>query len=315
MTRKSLLLSTTALLATAACSGSASSTPAEITSAWLHRPGPKVVVTGHDRVDRPHAASGTTFDLRKWSYEGPSGWPLTLGKERSPVSRVTTVGGRVSSTLPDEPWNYLYHVKDSNGAGLAVAVRDRTETYGFTATNVWDGYVTVVGAGSEQDNKARFLLEGSYLKGVHDDAVQNDDLMSGTVRDCLFDGVFVGFSEQPPGHDSYSNRRSVLKVDGVIARFAPNVYDGKLGSGIVFKWSETKAGTVDVRRSIFFVEENSNLNLSGQRFPPGIYRDVTLVLGPDFKGSWPVTLPPGVRVTRDVSVYTKARDAWLARRR
>ena len=327
MSRKTLAFAVVVLLAAAACSrampdehagaqGSRSLSPptrAQVEAAWLDGTGRKVVVTGHQRVDRSHAAAGTTFDLRKWSFNGPSGWPLTFGEDWSPVSRVVTVGGRVSSTMPDKSWNYLYYVKDSNGAGLRVVVRDWTASYGLTATNVWDGYGPVVREGGEQDNKARFLLEGSYLKGIHDDAVENDDLLSGTVRDCLFDGVFVGFSEQPPDYVSYSNRGSVLKVHRVIARFAPSVQDGKLGSGMVFKWIDYQAGTVDVRHSIFFVEKNSNQNLAGQRFPRGTYKDVTLILGPDFKGPWPVRLPPGVRVTRDVSVYTKARDAWLAR--
>ena len=37
----------------------------------------------------------------------------------------------------------------------------------------------------------------------------------------------------------------------------------------------------------------------------GTYENVTILLGPDFEGTWPVTLPPGITVTRDTSVFTE----------
>ena len=75
-------------------------------------------------------------------------------------------------------------------------------------------------------------------------AVENDSLMSGTVRDCLFDDIFVGFSEAPSDGYDYTNHGSVLKVRDVVARFSPSIYDGRTGTGMLFKWDDA-AGSVD----------------------------------------------------------------------
>jgi hypothetical protein len=63
--------------------------------------------------------------------------------------------------------------------------------------------------------------------------------------------------------------------------------------------------------SIIYVEEPSQTELGSDRFPPGTYRNVTLVLGPGYPGTYRVALPPGVTVTHDVSVWERARAAWI----
>ena len=254
----------------------------------------------------------TTYDLRTWRYVGASGYPFTLGGDSSPAAGVVTVGGELSSDLPDRSWDYLYHQNRQAGDGIRVVATDQTATFDLTLRNVWDGYNPRVEEGTEQDNTVRFLLSGCYFDRVHDDAVENDDLMSGTVSDCLLDGIFVGFSEEPSEGNDYTNHASVLTLRDVIARFSPWIYDNTLGTGKVFKWSEA-GGSVDAKDCIFYFEANTNQSISAQVFPPGTYEDVTIVLGPDFEGTWPVALPPGVIVTRDTSVFTDARDAWLER--
>lgn len=317
--RRALALAVMALLAAcsegAAGSGPPATAPEARTQqgpAWLNESANVKVVRGNRPIDKPRVPQGTVFDLRSWSFHGRSGYPLTFGEDWSPVSRVVTVGGSVSSTLPDRSWNYLYHVNRQDGDGIRVVTNDWTATYGLTLHNVWDGYNPTVEEGSEPDNNARFLLSGCYFKWIHDDAVENDSLMSGTVRDCLFDDIFVGFSEAPSDGYDYTNHGSVLKVRDVIARFSPSIYDGRSGTGMLFKWDDA-AGSVDMRRSVFLFDDNTNQEQGSQRFPRGTYKDVTIVLGPDFEGSWPVPLPPGVKVTRDMSIFTGARDAWLDR--
>jgi len=270
------------------------------------------VVTGGNQLIVPQTAADTTFDLRSWAFQGPSGYPFTLGEDSSPLSGAVTVGGSLSSDLPDESWDYLYHENRQAGDGIRVVASDWTATFDLSLTNVWDGYNPRVEDGTEQDNTGKFLLSGCYFDWVHDDAVENDDLMSGTVRDCLFNDVFVGFSEEPSSGNDYTNHGSVLTLRDVIARFSPNVYGGVLGTGKVFKWSDA-SGSVDARNCIFLFDDNTNQSESSQEFPPGTYEDITIVLGPDFEGSWPVPLPAGVTVTRDMTVFTDARDAWLAR--
>jgi hypothetical protein len=70
---------------------------------------------------------------------------------------------------------------------------------------------------------------------------------------------------------------------------------------------------VVMRDSIVFLEELPHSSVDANAFPAGRYSDVTVVLGPAFEGDYPVELPPGVRVTRDVEVWTTAREDWLRR--
>jgi hypothetical protein len=63
-----------------------------------------------------------------------------------------------------------------------------------------------------------------------------------------------------------------------------------------------------VRNSIFLLDEQP---IYHEPFPKGSYSNVTLVLGPGFKGRYPTPLPRGVHTTRDMTVWRKARRAWL----
>jgi hypothetical protein len=60
--------------------------------------------------------------------------------------------------------------------------------------------------------------------------------------------------------------------------------------------------------SIILLDEQP---ISHEPFPKGSYSNVTLVLGPNFKATYPTALPKGVRTTRHMSVWRKARRAWL----
>ena len=76
-----------------------------------------------------------------------------------------------------------------------------------------------------------------------------------------------------------------------------------------------------VRDSIFYLEEVPEGSTGNLPFPEGVYQNVTVVLGPGFDGDgdgdltdldYPVALPSGVTQSRDVSIFTTAREAWLA---
>ena len=80
-----------------------------------------VLCLAHD-----HKRSLAQAEKIREAFHGRSGYPLTFGEDWSPVSRVVTVGGSVSSTLPDRSWNYLYHVKRQDGDGIRVVTNDWT---------------------------------------------------------------------------------------------------------------------------------------------------------------------------------------------
>jgi hypothetical protein len=116
----------------------------------------------------------------------------------------------------------------------------------------------------------------------------------------------------------------VVTIEGVVARLQA-MPRGSAADGFahnkVFKWEYEKAGTVVVRDSIFYLEEVPEGDPGNLPFPGGVYENVTVVLGPGFDGDgdgdvteldYPVALPTGVSQSRDVSIFTTAREAWLA---
>ena len=230
-----------------------------------------------------------------------------------------TVLGQVDRNMATEDVYALYA-----GDAMRVATADRTATYDLRVDNVVDGYNPRVAEGTEQDNTARFLLDGAYMTYIRDNAVEDDNLMSGTIRDSLFDGVFNLLSAKPSTSRTYSNTSMVVTIDGVIARLQA-LPDASAADGTahnkVFKWAEELAGSVVVRDSIFYLEEVPEGSSSNMPFPPGAYQNVTVVLGPGFDGDrdgdvtdldYPAALPAGVTQSRDISIFTTARDTWLA---
>lgn len=274
------------------------------------------------RESRPPAQ--TTYDLRSYvstAYPASTLYATSFGSSSAAVDLVTvggTVLGQVDRRLATE---VVY--ENYAGDALRVAAADRTASYDLRVDNVVDGYNPRVAEGTEQDNTARFLLDGAYMTYIRDNAVEDDNLMSGTIRDSLFDGVFNLLSAKPSSSGDYSNLDMVVTLDRVIARLQA-LPDASAPDGTahnkVFKWAEEVAGSVVVRDSIFYLEEVPEGNSSNMPFPTGVYEDVTVILGRAFDGDrdgdttdldYPAALPAGVTQTRDISIFTTARDAWL----
>ena len=80
-----------------------------------------------------------------------------------------------------------------------------------------------------------------------------------------------------------------------------------------FKWSAAAENLrLDMADTIIRVDAAGRNGPRSMNFPPGTYRDVTLIwLG---SGPYPGTLPEtGVSVTTDQMVWDTARAAWLRR--
>ncbi|HEY8060738.1 MAG TPA: hypothetical protein VID94_18360 [Acidimicrobiales bacterium] len=274
--------------------------------------------------DVPRPPAETTYDLRSFvstAYPAATRYATHFGGVNAAFDLVTvggTVLGQIDRNLTTEDVYALYA-----GDAMRVAAADRTATYDLRVDNVVDGYNPRVAAGTEQDNTVRFLLDGAYMTYIRDNAVEDDNLMTGTIRDSLFDGVFNLLSVQPSSTSTYTNISMVVTIDGVIARLQA-LPDATAADGTahnkVFKWAEELAGSVVVRDSIFYLDEVPEGTISNMPFPPGVYQDVTVVLGPGFDGDrdgdftdldYPVALPVGVTQSRDVSIFTTARNTWL----
>ena len=275
--------------------------------------------------DEPRPPAGTTYDLRSFvstAYPFSTLYAVHFGGA-NPAFDLVTVGGAVLGQI-DRNLTSEEVYANYKGDALRVAAADRTVSYDLRVDNVVDGYNPRVADGAEQDNTARFLLEGAYMTYIRDNAVENDALMSGTIRDCLFDGVFNMLSAKPSSTSTYTNTAMVVTIEGVIARLQALPHAGAadgFAHNKVFKWEYTAAGSVVVRDSIFYLEELPDGTSDNLPFPQGVYENVTVVLGAGFDGDgdgditdldYPGGLPAGVTQTRDVSIFTAARDAWLA---
>jgi len=263
----------------------------------------------------------TTYDLRgliSTAYPHPTAFPLSFGEDKPGVGTVL-VGGTVLGQLPkDITWEEVYATFESVGAGLLLTGQEYSAAYDLRADNVFDGFRPRAPAGDPAG--AVFLMEGAYFTTIRDDAVENDETLTGFIRDCLFDGIHMGVSlgQATPNPDA------VTTIEDCIFAFKafPNdkAPDG-LGHGRIFKYF-SGGGSVVMRNCIVYYEETPILVQDTKVWPGGTYENVVIVLGPRYDGDGdgkftdldhPGRLPQGVKQTRDVRVYQRARHDWLIR--
>jgi hypothetical protein len=252
-----------------------------------------------------------TYDLRNLTSTGNFGHDsnLVIGKDCA-AAHTVTVGGTVTGTICRSlTWQEVK--ADYDATALRLEGKGWLASYDLTVTDLEDGFRPRVADGTEQNNTVSFLLSGAFMDWIRDDAIEDDYLMSGLIKDSLIDGTQRFVSARPTEGTNYTNHGMVVTIRKVLVRMKamPNdrASDG-VGQWGIFKWSEA-AGTVVMSDSIVLLDEQP---IDDEPFPPGSYSNVTLVLGPDFRGRYPTALPRGVRVTRKMRIWTKARRAWLA---
>ncbi len=270
----------------------------------------------------PLKARGTnrTFHLRRWTYKGAI-YASNAAIALTPGDRAATVGGRVLGSYSHTSERGALYYR-TNSAAIRVEGNDWMAAWNLRVDNWWDGFRPR----SDTFKITHWLLEDAYFSYIRDDAIENDEVMSGTVRDSLFDGANMAFSNSPSSSSSACNPGAVLKLRGVLAHLDAMPHEDGGGDGLghaqLFKWTSSCSGKVKATNSVFYVEETSVNGRSSMAFPAGTYSNNVVVLGPRFDGDgdgsttdrdYPGLPAEGVRQTRDTSVWTKARNAWLAR--
>ena len=91
-------------------------------------------------------------------------------------------------------------------------------------------------------NSPNFLIEDVWVTNARDDAIENDRLQSGTVRDSLFDGVFAGLSIDPNSANPVDGHNETVKMDGVLMRLKPYDYDGEITHASFIKTNSATNG-------------------------------------------------------------------------
>ena len=281
----------------------------------------KTVLSGaYDRqylVNFP--APDETFDARRTTstaFPFATLYPFSFGKSR-PARHLCLLGGLVEGQQ-DRGLTWAQVKAQYDGAAVRIAADDWYVVDGLRAENVEDGIDPRGREGVYPKGGDGFVLRDLYFQYIRDDCVENDDIAGGVIADSLFDGCNTGISERPtkgnPQLRHPAPASETLTLSHVLLRLQPmpgprGHTAATLGHGELFKWSSVGNRLV-LRDSIFLVEKKPNGGRSD--FPKGTRAtNVTVVwLG---TGPFPGTVPPGVTVTSDRSVWDCARADWLRR--
>jgi hypothetical protein len=260
-------------------------------------------------------ADNRTLDLRQATFPanemktGDELYPLTVDNNRH--TGLYAVGGRVIGQQSRKMGHFVVK-KEYPGNGLTLRGPGVSTVEGMYIDNLHDAISPVE------------VVKDVYATYIRDDFVENDRLQPGVIENTLVDGTFTFLSNRPGadgGGITCNGRRNpnlVVEVRNTLIWMQRQPYDGKskdpikdgLGGGTIFKWSDC-GGRVIMSNSIILIESiTASPGAHGMTFPPGSYTNVTIVWRG--AGNYPVRLPAGVKVTRDLSVWTKARQAWLA---
>jgi hypothetical protein len=257
------------------------------------------------------------YDMRGTDFAAnPPLKPIRIEKN---LNGACVVGPRVvGQQSRDLTWEQMK--SDYDGDGVRFVNRSggtvgRVIAEGLWIDNVEDGFEPVRYSSTAGQGYS-WTLRSSYFRYVRDDVIENDSCHAGEVVDVLVDSSRTFISARPSSgkHLETGAVAPVIKVyDSVIHVGAADEASAGGGAGRIWKWpgsssSCTPTPVVDVRDTVFRVDLKHRGNMD---FPPGTYRNVTLVwLG---GGAYPAPLPPGVTVTDDLDAWHEARNAWLDR--
>lgn len=249
----------------------------------------------------------TTYDLRglvSSASGGDTSFPLSFGDDRPGRNTIVVGPAVVGQQARDLTWE---EAEEINGTALLLRGVGVLESFDLRADNVFDGFRPRTGS---DPNGGRWLLQGCEMTWIRDDAVENDaPEMSGTIRDCLFDGVNTGVSIG----QATSNAAATTRMFDSIFIFTPmpnDRADDGLGHQALFK--QPPGGRVEISNILVCYGE---VPISPERleiWPRGTYRNVRIVLGSGFGGPYPGRLPSGVSISRDWSQCTAGAQSWRA---
>ena len=137
-------------------------------------------------------------------------------------AEVTLQGGVITGEVPLDMERVDAYI---NSAAIFVRDIDDVVIRDWTITQAWDG-IRVRGSND-------FVIDRVWISDIRDDAVENDDGLSGTISNSLFDGVFVGLSSA----DASSSNRSgeVVTIDNTLIRMEAYLDNGKITHQSPFK--------------------------------------------------------------------------------
>lgn len=208
------------------------------------------------RYTNDTVTDGTNFDRTGW-YSNAVGNGTTgaffVGDGDPPPHDVCVFGGVINGHIPlSWSWEATH---DFGGYG------DRTHTGrlalidGARIHNVEDGWKPR--EVPEFGNSGIMQMRHTYMTGIRDDSIENDNFMPGFIEDSLFDGVHTFLSEQNQSGGTPTtlgpNEDLYIRITRVYVRLYPTNSDGNSNPGRWFKWQPrgTQSHTLIITDSVF----------------------------------------------------------------
>jgi Ca2+-binding RTX toxin-like protein len=185
-------------------------------------------------------SAGTTIkaDTASWIHDNDSSdgksnlYPVVVEDSAGVVLDGGTIRGNIDLT---SDWRDVY----SNGNSAAIRTENTPNVVirDWRITDTWDA--VRVSWGSQN-----FLIEDVWVTNARDDAVENDKLNSGTIRDSLFDGVLSGISLDPSSSSPVDGHNEAVTIDGVLLRMKSYLIEGDVTHGSPIKPDSALGATV-----------------------------------------------------------------------
>ncbi|MDX8492459.1 hypothetical protein RFN29_12800 [Mesorhizobium sp. VK22B] len=157
----------------------------------------------------------------------------------NPGDNLLALGGTINGTVSQTgDWENIY----VNSAAVRINSAHSFAIDDWTITQPWDG-IRVGGTGT-------FLIEDSYVGNSRDDAVEDDDVIGGAIRDSLFDHVFSGVSLGDGDVDGSDN---TVTMDGMLLGMGEYLRKGVMTHGSPFKLDKG-TGSDDIVPSLHFID-------------------------------------------------------------
>lgn len=291
--------------------------------------GPLVTLTGTTtaKYEKKLVSNGTTFSRVSWYSDAvgnTTGTAFYAGEYDPHPDEVCILGGVVNGHIPLD-WNWTV-THDYGGAGDRLVFTKQATVDGTRIHNVEDGvkWRERVVSGTEivpYLNTAKFMIRNTYMSGIRDDAVENDDFLSGTVEDSLFDGIWTFMSEQlqNPGPNTTlgTDEDQYINVNRVFVRLY-TTNGGEIGGGKWFKWQGDTQPQHKLRitDSVFAVDKQPRSGWSSLSIPAGTaWFGTNYILWLGEAGQYGGPKPSGVifmegQQARDK--WNQVRNAWLS---
>jgi Ca2+-binding RTX toxin-like protein len=147
-------------------------------------------------------------------------------------------GGTINGEVPQaSDWEYTY----ANSAAIRVDLSPGAVIEDWRITKPWDG-IRLAGT-----SNTTFTINDVWISNSRDDAVENDDVLGGSIKNSLFDEVFSGISLGDGDADGSDN---TVTIEDVLLRSKSYLYKGEMTHGSPMKMDSSSG---DVTPSLRFI--------------------------------------------------------------